>query len=110
MFSALFSDPNLWKNAKGMNPPPFAPDKFFGVLIWMYVFFGAIMVTAAVLNLLSGLFLLRRKHRMFSVFVAAFNCLQVPFGTILGVFTIIVLSRDSVRQLYEGRLYEEGNP
>jgi hypothetical protein len=32
--------------------------------------------------------------------IAVLNCLQIPFGTALGVFTIIVLSRDSVRELY----------
>lgn len=29
------------------------------------------------------------------------NCLQIPFGTILGVFTILVMSRNSVRAAYE---------
>lgn len=32
--------------------------------------------------------------------MAAILCMFIPFGTILGVFTLIVLSRESVRQLY----------
>jgi hypothetical protein len=32
--------------------------------------------------------------------MAGFACLFMPFGTLLGVFTIIVLQRDSVRRLY----------
>jgi len=31
---------------------------------------------------------------------ASLLCMMVPFGTVLGVFTLIVLSRDSVRRLY----------
>jgi hypothetical protein len=53
------------------------------------------------LNLLSGLFLRRRRHRTFSLVGGGLNCLQIPFGAVSdrlwGVFTIIVLSRPSVR-------------
>jgi hypothetical protein len=37
---------------------------------------------------------------MFSLVVTGITCLSFPFGTALGVFTIIVLTRGSVRQLY----------
>jgi hypothetical protein len=33
--------------------------------------------------------------------VAGLNVLQVPLGTLLGVFTLLVLARDSVRQAFE---------
>jgi hypothetical protein len=29
------------------------------------------------------------------------NCLYMPLGAMLGVFTIVVLIRDSVRELYK---------
>ena len=32
--------------------------------------------------------------------MAALSCAFFPFGTVLGVFTIIVLQKDSVRQLF----------
>jgi len=38
---------------------------------------------------------------MFSLIIAGINCVQFPFGTVLGVFTFVVLLRDSVRELYE---------
>jgi hypothetical protein len=49
---------------------------------------------------MSGLFLLKRRHRMFILIVAGLNCLSVPLGTILGVFTFVVLGRDSVRKAF----------
>jgi hypothetical protein len=110
IFSTLFSDPNFWKNMKGAQPPQLSPEKVLEVLKWVYVFFGAVLLIAGILDLLAGLFLLRAKHRIFCLVVGAINCLQIPLGTILGVFTIIVLSRDSVRQLFndDNPLHRQG--
>jgi hypothetical protein len=95
VMSRLFSNPEMWKSTQ--NPPP---KDFFKIFIWFYFFFGTIFLAAGFCNLLSGFFLLKKKHRGFSLVVACLNCLQIPFGTILGVFTIMALSRDSVRKLY----------
>src|SRR6266566_5046794 len=92
-----FSNPEMWKSQQGATPPP---KEFFEAFIWMYIFFGAVAVLAFVLNLVSAIFLLQKRHRIFSIIVGGLNCLQIPFGTALGVFTIIVLSRDSVREVY----------
>jgi hypothetical protein len=62
------------------------------------VFGGLMLCIGAVANVLSGIFIPQRKHRTFSLCVARLNCIQIPFGTALGAFTLIVLSRDSIRQ------------
>lgn len=93
----LFSNPNLWKSQRGATPPPQA---FLDVFVWFYVFAGVLLVTGSVLNLLSALFLFHKRHRVFSLIIAGLDCFQIPFGAALGVFTIIVLCRDSVRELY----------
>ena len=49
---------------------------------------------------LVGRGLAQRKRYMFCLVVACVECLFMPFGTVLGVFTIIVLSRDSVKALF----------
>jgi hypothetical protein len=61
---------------------------------------GVLILIAFVVNVLSGFFLLQKRNRLFSLIVGGVNCLQIPFGTALGAFTILVLSRESVRQLY----------
>jgi hypothetical protein len=93
----IFENPKMWENQKG-GPPP---AEFFAIFKWFYVIGGIWFAVSAILNVLSGLFLRARKHRTFSMIVAGINCLHMPLGTVLGVFTIIVLVRDSVRQLYE---------
>jgi hypothetical protein len=99
IMSTIFMNPDFWKSQK--SAPPF-PQEFFKVFIWFYLFMGAIFAAAGVLNLLSGFFLRQRRHRTFSMVVAGLNCVQIPFGTVLGIFTIMVLSRNSVREHYAG--------
>ena len=96
IFSAFLSDPKVWENQK-QGP---MPVDFFAIFKWFYLVVGIWMVGTGILNLLSGLFIRSRKHRTFSLFVSGINCLHFPFGTVLGVFTIIVLVRDSVRERY----------
>jgi hypothetical protein len=93
----IFTNPDMWKNQKG-GPPP---REIFDMVKWVFVVGGFFSVIAGVLNLMSGLFLRQRKHRTFSLIIAALNCLQIPLGTALGVFTIIVLVRPSVVQIYD---------
>ena len=97
MMHAVFANPRMWENQKG-GPPP---AEFFAIFKWFYLVFGVWLVASGVLNVLSGLYIRSRKHRTFSLVVAGINCLHMPLGTVLGVFTIIILMRDSVRELYE---------
>jgi hypothetical protein len=73
---------------------------------------GCFLVTIATLIILAGwtlaccLFLAGRclnQHRRytFCLVIAAISCMMVPFGTVLGVLTIIVLMRPSVKALFE---------
>ena len=52
----------------------------------------------------SGLAESRRKHYTFCFVMACVECLSVPFGTMLGVFTILVLNRASVKELFNPRI------
>jgi hypothetical protein len=94
----IFKNPEMWQNQKG-GPPP---AQFFSIFIVFYIIVGIWFVASAILNVLSGLFLHARKNRTFSLVVAGINCVHMPLGTVLGIFTIIVLSRPSVRELYGG--------
>jgi hypothetical protein len=93
----IFTNPDIWKDQKD-GPPP---EAIFSIFIVFYIIGGAFMLLIGVLNVVSGFFLRERKNRTFSLVVAGINCLQFPFGTILGVFTFVVLFKDSVRIIYE---------
>src|SRR5438128_6559299 len=55
----------------------------------------------AVCILIAGRSLSRREGYSFALVIACIECLFIPFGTILGVFTIVVLSRESVKASFE---------
>ena len=38
---------------------------------------------------------------LFCIVVAGVECMIMPFGTVLGVFTLIMLMKDSVKALFE---------
>ncbi len=103
IMSSVFSHPQLLREMEqnSAGEMPFSPNAFLDLFIWIYVIMGLSLIALAVLNILSARFITLRKNRTFSLVTAAINCLQLPFGTILGVFTFIVLLRDSVRQTYQ---------
>lgn len=98
MMRMVFGNPQMWQNAK--QPPPFNPTEFFHAFQWFYLFFGVLIVVSGTLTFISGRFLHRRVNRTFSIVIAGINCLHLPFGTVLGIFTIIVLTKESVMRLY----------
>ena len=79
-------------------PPPSWLGDFFAAMGGCAVFCGW---TLGVLTILSGRAIAQRRRKMFSLVMAGINCAWFPFGTLLGVFTFIVLNRPSVRILYE---------
>ena len=94
----VFDNPQMWEKAK--SPPPFNPAEFFHLFQWFYLLFGVLIVVSGILTLMAGRYIHRRVNRTFSIVIAGFNCLHFPFGTLLGVFTLIVLTKDSVMRLY----------
>src|SRR5262245_26279463 len=77
------------------------PPAFMG---WMFIAMGgAIMLFGwafAVGMLVTGRMLAARRRHLFCLVMAGVACLFQPAGTVLGVFTFIVLLRPSVKQLF----------
>jgi hypothetical protein len=77
------------------------PPEFLG---WIFVGLGSLLfllgIAMAICILIAGRCLSRFKYYSFTLVMACIECLFIPFGTILGVFTIIVLSRESVKALF----------
>ena len=99
LMRAFFANPQFWQAQKQAPPPAILFDLFK----WFYLLGALWFLISLTVNLLSGFCLVARRARTFSLVVAGFNCLHMPLGTVLGVFTMIVLLRDSVRELYESR-------
>ena len=78
----------------GGAAPPFNPG-------WVFVGVGALMIVVgwsmAFLMVFTGLSLRSQRRYWLCFVVACMICLNVPLGTALGVFTILVLNRASVK-------------
>jgi hypothetical protein len=85
------------KLGQSNQPPP----ALFG---WIFVFLGSFFILAgwtfAIFVLVAGRFMAHRKHYTFCLVMAGVECLFMPFGTVLGVFTILVLNRQTVKELF----------
>jgi len=90
--AVVFGGPSMGNEV----PPP-----VFG---WLFVLIGGFFILAgislAVLIFFAGRMLSRRRHYLFCFVAAALECLFMPLGTVLGIFTIVVLSRESVKALF----------
>ena len=71
---------------------------------WIFVVMGAFFIvcglTFAGFVLAAGRCLARRKAYTFCLVMGCVECLFMPFGTVLGVFTILVLNRASVKKMF----------
>lgn len=82
------------------NPPPAAMG-------WIFVGVGAVftflLLLAAALKFVAARAIRRRRFRVFCLVIAAFACIAVPYGTLLGIFSFIVLGRPSVKALFDAQ-------
>ncbi len=88
---------------ESMNGPGGPIPEMFG---WMFALMGGLFVLAgwsvAICILLAGRFISHRRRYTFCLIIAGVECLFMPFGTVLGVLTLIVLTKAEVKDLFNG--------
>ncbi len=92
---AMVYAPHVFQG-KGSPPPPFMGYMFAAIgalaILFCWSVAGAVVYAGRCLSA-------RRKY-LFCLVMAAIQCMFMPFGTVLGVFTIIVLMRPTVKELF----------
>ena len=72
---------------------------------WFLIIFPALFIiagwTLAGLIIIAGKKLKNRNSWTYCVVIAGLECIVMPLGTILGIFTLILLTRDSVQKLFK---------
>ena len=69
----------------------------FTIIPALFILIGWVF---AICMFIAGRFLMKKQHYMFCMVMAGIGCLFMPFGTVLGAFTLVVLSRQSVKDLF----------
>lgn len=92
---AIILVPNAF-GGSAEGPPPFVG--------WIFLTIGAVIIlcglTLSACIFAAGRFIAQRRNYTFCLVIAGLECLMMPFGTVLGVFTIVVLMRDTVKPLF----------
>lgn len=82
-------------------PPPEMPAE----MVWIFVFFGGAffvgMVVFGALKFMVSQRLKQHRGRTLCLVIGGLSCLEMPYGTALGIFTFVVLSRPSVVALFD---------
>lgn len=77
--------------------PPESIGAIFGIFGLVFFVFAAGLAAA---KFMAAASIRRRRLRGFCMVVAAISCFGIPYGTVLGVCTFMVLGRDSVARLF----------
>lgn len=107
---AALNDPTMFAPPPGrpaVGQPGAPPADFIG---WFFIGCGSAGLllggAAGLLTIMAGRGLAQQRWRTFTLVMAGLNCLHAPLGTILGVFTFIILMRPGVQALYRQRAGE----
>jgi len=77
------------------------PFEFMG---WFFIVLASLVIlcglTFSICLFIAGRFLHKRRHYTYCLVMAALACMFMPFGTVLGVFTIILLMKENVKQMF----------
>jgi len=77
------------------------PNHLFG--LFFVVFAAAVILLGwafAICVFLAGRYLRERTHYTYCLVIAGVACMFMPVGTVLGVLTIVVLQRPTVKQIF----------
>ncbi len=81
----------------GKEPPPHAAG-------WIFIILGSVFILLgwglSIAIIIAGRKLRRRKSRTYCLVVAGLECMMMPFGTVLGVFTLVTLMKESVKEIF----------
>jgi hypothetical protein len=88
----------------GHHGPGTPPPEYVG---WIFICFALVFIlcglTFSGFVFVNARLLSRRTHYTFCLIMAGVECLLIPYGTVLGVFTILVLMRNPVKALFQGQ-------
>jgi hypothetical protein len=94
---AAFRHAPEFTSKTGDQPPAFIGWIFAGFGLAFLIFMSAL----ALLKLRAASSIKRRRSRTFCMVIAGITCVEIPYGTVLGILTFMVLGRDSVMRLFD---------
>lgn len=107
MVMGVFFGAMIASSPQPENGPP--PALFGGIFVFIGLIISGIALTFGLLLYKAGRNLSGTRSYTFCFVIACIACVFMPFGTILGIFTIIVLMRESVKAMFNGQNFAQFN-
>lgn len=92
------------------NPDKMPPESLGMIVSVFGGLFFVVLMALALLKFYTATCIKRRKSRLFCQIVAGISCLAIPYGTLLGVFTFVVLGRANVVRWFESGAHGSASP
>jgi hypothetical protein len=96
LFMFVVIPPQARGNINDAFTQQFMPLMMFG----MFGIFCAFGIAYGIVEIVCGRFISKRRARIFTIIASVPRLIFMPYGTILTVFTLLVVDRPSVRFLY----------
>ncbi len=96
LMAVMFSSPEF--NGAGQSAAELQTAKT--ILYATFAVGGLLSVAFIALYFFVGRWLVQRRNWTAIMVVACLTCLSIPFGTALGIFTIIVINRPDARAMF----------
>lgn len=98
VFGFLLSNDTI---RESMNESGEEAGMIFGIITSVLVILFILILAIGILQIISGFKLRKRTHRMLTMIMGIVALPSFPIGTALGVFTLVVLSRPGVIEMYK---------
>ncbi|HEY8563387.1 MAG TPA: hypothetical protein VIL74_23615 [Pyrinomonadaceae bacterium] len=82
----------------GRDAPPAFMGWFFIIVAAAFILFG---YAVSICSFYAGRFIKERRNYTFCFVMSCISCMFMPLGTVLGIFSLIVLSRDPVKDIFK---------
>ncbi len=94
--SPSFGGPGSYGGPPPSGPPPEIGTIFAGLGACVTLLSGVL----GTLSILAGRGIAKRTNRTLTYVMAGISCLSIPLGTVLGVFTFVVLGSPMAKRMY----------
>jgi len=76
------------------------PFEFMNVIMFVFTFVLLIAIILGIAKIFCSKFIKQKTNRVFCIVISCIECFSFPYGTLLGVLSIMVLNRNSVKEIY----------
>lgn len=104
LFSLLYMALGAWITSSALDVTAGLGDNshLIGLIfLTISILFLVLGISGAIVSYYVGRCLVERRRRTFCIVVAALGCIQIPYGTAIGICTISVLNRPGVKALFD---------